>query len=88
LSATVLTPGIIENRKEIPQCPYVVMQMKQKNQDQRRRLNFVLRMLDANKFQVRLFKGVNGSDYFVTLTLSEEELVQEAVACGYLLKIQ
>lgn len=64
------------------------MQMKQKNQDQRRRLNFVLRMLDANKFQVRLFKGVNGSDYFVTLTLSEEELVQEAVACGYLLKIQ
>lgn len=48
----------------------------------------MLRMLDANKFQVRLFKGVNGSDYFVTLTLSEEELVQEAVACGYLLKIQ
>jgi hypothetical protein len=44
-------------------------------------------MLDANHFSVRVFKGVNGSDYFVTLTLSEEQLVKEAVMCGYLVKV-
>ena len=68
----VLTPGLLANRTEIPQCPDIVMQMQQKNEEQKRRLNFVLRMLDVNQFSVRLFKGVNGHDYFVTLTLSDE----------------
>ena len=39
----------------------------------------MLRILDANHFSVRVFKGVNGSDYFVTLKLSEEHLIKEAV---------
>lgn len=51
-------------------------------------MNFVLRMLDANNFLVRVFRGINGHDYFVTLTLSEEELVKEAIMCGYLVKVQ
>ena len=45
-------------------------------------------MLDVNNFLVRLFKGINGHDYFVTLSLSEEQLVKEAIMCGYLVKVQ
>jgi len=44
-------------------------------------------MLDANSFSVRMFKGVSANKYFVTLTLSEAELVKEAVMCGYLVKV-
>ena len=63
------------------------MLMTQNTPEKKRRLNFVLRMLDANSFSVRIFKGVSAKQYFVTLTLNEAELVKEAVMCGHLVKV-
>lgn len=45
-------------------------------------------MLDSNNFNVRIFKAVNRHEYFVTLTLTEEELIKEAVMSCYQVKVQ
>jgi hypothetical protein len=75
----------------MPYCPFVALKCtvkdsslpakicgKSATRQMRSRLDLLVRQMDSSGFIIRIFKGVEDGIYFVTFSLSLEELIQEA----------
>jgi hypothetical protein len=73
-----LIEAIFESMSWIPKSPPMVMRLRAKTEVEKQKLNYILRTLIADGFDVKVFKSVYANEYMATLDLKSEYLEQEA----------